>query len=257
MQSLDHLRYSRSILKGYLAELGRLGLVEEVQKRGSAELLPLLDSSLSAPRWLSAAPFDEIMALVATLRGRDAVRGLGHSVMSDQMVTVLEPVMSLALLTFGQTPGSLFSRAHQMASVVSQGVEVIWAPSGHNGGTLRVRMEDPATRPLVASVGRCLRSRHRVGRLRRQRWNGDTGGGWSKRRDRRFLDLQDGRGVSPSTVMPGRNRATPGCSAARRNIGVTPPEISERKALRRPLRSAACGSSRQLIARGSPEQMNH
>jgi hypothetical protein len=142
MQSLGPLRYSRSILKGYLSELRRLGLVEEVRKRGSAELLPLLDSSLSAPRWLSATPFDEIMTLVATLRGRDAVRGLGHSVMSDQMVAVLEPVMSLALLKFGRAPGSLFSRAHQMASVVSQGVEVIWAPSGHNGGTLRVRMED-------------------------------------------------------------------------------------------------------------------
>jgi hypothetical protein len=143
MQPLGPLRYSRSILRGYLDELNRLGLTEEVKRRASAELLPLLDGSLTVPRWLSAAPFDEIMSLVAVLRGREAVRRLGYSVMSDRMVTVLEPVMSLALQMFGRDPGSLFSRAHQMASVVSQGVEVIWAPSGDNDGTLRVRMDDP------------------------------------------------------------------------------------------------------------------
>ena len=141
--TLGPVLYGRSLLRGYVAELHRLGIIEEMRARASGELLPLLDDPRRAPAWVKVALLDELIAALAALRGRDAVREMGYRAMKEGgLATVLEPIIHLTVSVLGGGPGSLFARAQLMASVISRGVELTWTPGGNAGGVMKIRCDE-------------------------------------------------------------------------------------------------------------------
>lgn len=135
-------RLKSSVFRSYVKELERIGALAEVRAGASPTLAALLDEPRAVSGWMDPAPFEEITALLLKLRGREAVRTLGYQVMKTGFTAVFEPVFHVALALAGGA-GSLFSRAEMLASIVSDGVEMRWAPSGPNGGTMRLRCAEP------------------------------------------------------------------------------------------------------------------
>lgn len=135
-----------------------MGLFDAVRAGASETLLPLLDDPGSAPTWLEPAALDEMLALIGGLRGREMIRELGyHNAKGGGFKAVLEPIIQLTLSMLGASPGSLFSRAQTLASVVAKGIEMKWSPEGKNSGTIRLRCDDPVRElSWAAWEGVCL-----------------------------------------------------------------------------------------------------
>jgi hypothetical protein len=136
--------YSRSVLRGYVGELRRLELFDEVRARASEDLAACMDDPAAVPGWLGPATFDELLEIAGALRGREAVVEISHhAVRGGGFKAVLEPIIHLSMSILGAGPAALLSRANTMASVVLRGIELEWAPSGESSGTMRLRCETP------------------------------------------------------------------------------------------------------------------
>jgi len=144
MENIGPRSYGRSVLRGYLTELRRAELYDQVRARASGELATCMDDPRGVPAWLGPATLDELLAIVGGLRGRDAVGELSyHTMKRGGFKSVLEPIIHLSLSVLGVSPGSLFSRAETMVSVVMRGIEMKWTPGGRASGTMRMRCETP------------------------------------------------------------------------------------------------------------------
>src|SRR5258708_14148982 len=119
MEKIGPRSYGRSVLRGYVAEMRRAGLYDQVRARASAELATCMEDPRGVPAWLGPATLDELLAIVGGLRGRDAVGALSyHTMKGGGFKSVLEPIIHLSLSMLGANPGSLFSRADTMVSLV-------------------------------------------------------------------------------------------------------------------------------------------
>jgi hypothetical protein len=145
MDPLGPRKYTRSVLRSYIAELRRLGILDEARARASPEVLPLLDKAGRAPSWIGPEAIDEALAVVGTPpRGRDAVREFSYQTMKEGgFPSMLEPLIHLSLSMLGASPASLFTRAQTMVSVVMRGIEMKWIPGGEASGAIRMRCEEP------------------------------------------------------------------------------------------------------------------
>jgi hypothetical protein len=145
MDPLGPRRYARSVLRSYIAELRRLGILDEARARASPEILPLLDKAGRAPPWIGPEAIDEVLAVVGgPPRGRAAAREFSHQTMKGGgFPSVMEPLIHLSLSMLGVSPASLFGRAQTMASVVMHGIEMKWTSGGEASGTMRMRCEEP------------------------------------------------------------------------------------------------------------------
>jgi hypothetical protein len=158
MENVGPRSYSRSVLRGYVTELRRAGLYDQVRARASAELATCMEDPHGVPAWLGPATLDELLGIVGGLRGRDGVGALSYDTMKGGgFKSVLEPIIQLSLATLGASPGSLFSRAETMVSVVMRGIELKWTPGGKSSGTVRMRCETPVPElSWAAWEGVCL-----------------------------------------------------------------------------------------------------
>jgi len=144
MEKIGPRSYGRSVLRGYVAEMRRAGLYDQVRARASAELATCMEDPRGVPAWLGPATLDELLAIVGGLRGRDAVGALSyHTMKGGGFKSVLDHFIHLSLSMLGANPGSLFSRADTMVSVVMRGIELKWTPGGKSSGTMRMRCETP------------------------------------------------------------------------------------------------------------------
>ncbi len=144
MDPLGPRRYTRSVLRGYVAELHRLGIFDATFAGAPPEIAPLLENPGRAPSWLGPEAIDVVLTAVDKFRGREAVRDLGyHLVKHRGLASVLEPFIELSLTLTGRGPGSLFSRLPAIASVGSRGLEVRWVPASPMTGTIHIRCDDP------------------------------------------------------------------------------------------------------------------
>jgi hypothetical protein len=145
MDPLGPRRYTRSVLRSYIAELRRLGIFAEARARVSPEVLPLLDDPGRAPKWIGPEAIDEVLAVVGTPpRGREAAREFSYQTMKEGgFPSVLEPLIHLSLSMLGVSPASLFTRAQTMASVVVRGIELKWTSGTEASGTMHMRCDEP------------------------------------------------------------------------------------------------------------------
>src|SRR5262249_58932947 len=93
---------------------------------------------------------NEPMVVLAALRGREAVRALGHRVASGKIGSVMRPLLTSTLLLFGGTPATLFSRLDTLTSVMLRGLKFSWASTSPNGGTVTIVYPYPADTALYA-----------------------------------------------------------------------------------------------------------
>jgi hypothetical protein len=136
--------YRGSILRGYVAEVRRMGIFDELRARSSPALELLLNDPHGFPHWVESGPLHELISTVGELRGREGVRQLGYGTTKHGGFTsVLEPIIHLSLRMLGGGPSSLLSRSQLMASVISRGVEMKWVPTSPTSGTMKMRCEAP------------------------------------------------------------------------------------------------------------------
>ena len=144
MERLGPRGYRRSVFQSYVDETRRSGFFDEVRARASADLATGLDNPASTDAWLGPAYIDELLSIVAALRGRDGVRELSYqSVKRGGFGAVIEPIIQVSASILGAGPGSIFSRAQTMMSVVTRGFEARWSATSAGGGTLYLRCELP------------------------------------------------------------------------------------------------------------------
>jgi hypothetical protein len=127
-----------------VAEIERLGLMSEILQRVSPEVADLLRAPDKAPAWVAGARLDAILIALVALRGREAARELGYRLIKGgALEAVLAPIIGVSLKFLGGDPASLLSRAHVMASVISQGIDLRWERSGPSEGTIKIVTEEP------------------------------------------------------------------------------------------------------------------
>jgi len=135
--------HRRSLVRSYLAELRSEGLLEQVTAALPERARATLSLGREMPQWVESALVDEVFAAVANLKGREAVRLLGRNAMMKRSLgTTVAPVVSFVLEFIGADPGSLFSRAESMTSLVTQGLRIVWTRKDH-GGELEFRACEP------------------------------------------------------------------------------------------------------------------
>jgi hypothetical protein len=66
---------------------------------------------------------------------------------------VVQPVIKLALMLFGSTPGSLYANLDRLYSVVTRGLHFAWEGSD-NEGHIEARFEGPGIRSSLFEVTR-------------------------------------------------------------------------------------------------------
>jgi hypothetical protein len=134
--------FRRSVLRGYISELERLGVKGEIHERVPPEVALLLEQPQEAPSWVPALVLDEILIALVALRGREAARELGYRLMKGgRLEAVFAPIVSVALNFLGSSPAALLSRAQTMASVISQGIQLRWERTSENTGVIRICTE--------------------------------------------------------------------------------------------------------------------
>ena len=132
------------MLRGYVAELGRLGILDQARAQASPEVLPLLEKPERAPSWIGSEAIDEMLLVVGALRGRETAREIGYHMAKDHgFAAALAPVIHVALSIMGGDPGALFSRLPIMTSLSTKGLEVSWVATAPSSGTVRIRASDP------------------------------------------------------------------------------------------------------------------
>jgi hypothetical protein len=144
MDKLGPRQYTRSVLRGYVAELHRLGIFDATLASAPPEIAALLEKPGRAPPWLGPEAIDVVLTAVDKFRGREAVRELGYHLMKHRgFASVLEPFIQLSLALTRGGPGSLFPRLPAIVSVSTRGLEMRWVPAGPLNGTVHIRCDDP------------------------------------------------------------------------------------------------------------------
>lgn len=135
--------FSRRILRGFANESVRLGAFDQLRVSVSTELARFLDDPGLAPPWVAGHFFDELVAVLVALRGRDAARGLGREMMrTGGLLEVLTPIIRFSLDFVGSRPDALFGNLQALASVVSRGTGLAWIAGEGSTGTIWMWSEE-------------------------------------------------------------------------------------------------------------------
>lgn len=136
-----------AVVRGYLDELRSMGALEQIRPHLSPDAARLAERPPLPISWVEIRVAHEPLVALCALRGRDAVRALGHRVAAGQMGAVVRPLLASTLRLFGGTPATLFSRLETLTSVMLRGVKFAWSATAPTAGTLTIEYPvavDPA-----------------------------------------------------------------------------------------------------------------
>ncbi len=114
------------------------GLREQVRAAVSPETKAVIDTPPRALSFISSAPIDEIETVLQKLAGNDALADCGIACARPLGWTMLQPVIRLAFMMFGQSPEPIFANLDRFFSMVTRGITFTWK-AGEKGGTVRAR----------------------------------------------------------------------------------------------------------------------
>ena len=128
-----------AMLRGFLLALDEAGLRKEVHARVSPRTAVAMDHPPPVSAWIDPAPMEEIIDVVASLRGIAAVRAVNRSATLIGLAPIMRTVVEGLLRIFGVSPFTLFARLRHLSSGNVRGVEYRWRALSPTSGELTVR----------------------------------------------------------------------------------------------------------------------
>jgi hypothetical protein len=134
--------------RGYLASAFRItldflqqrGCTAQVKQKVSAATKQLMEKPPFLFAWMPAAPMDELEAAISTVAGREACVELGLIAGRKLGGSVVQPVLKMATVLFGNTPATVFQNLERFYSMVLKGMSFEYVPTGPREGTVHVRV---------------------------------------------------------------------------------------------------------------------
>ncbi len=128
-----------AMLRGFLLALEEAGLTQAVRARVSPGTAAVMDHPPPISAWIDPAPMEEIVDVVAALRGPSAVRSVNRSATLLGLAPLMRSVVEGFLRMFGVAPSTIFARLGQLSATSVRGIEYTWRPLGDRSGELTVR----------------------------------------------------------------------------------------------------------------------
>jgi len=137
--------------RGYLGSAFRIA-VEFVEQRGCTALLTQKVSKETAEliekppfpfAWMPAKPMDELQSALASVAGRQACVDLGFTAGRKLGGSVIQPVLKMATVLFGNTPATLFQNLERFYTMVLKGMTFEYESLGPREGIVRTTALGP------------------------------------------------------------------------------------------------------------------
>lgn len=128
-----------AMLRGILLALDEAGLRKEVRAHVTPRTAAMMDFPPPVSAWIDPAPMEEIIDVVAVLRGPSAVRQVNRSATLLGLAPLARTLVEGFLRIFGVSPFTLFARLGQLSASSVRGIEYTWRPLSEKSGELTVR----------------------------------------------------------------------------------------------------------------------
>jgi hypothetical protein len=120
------------------------GLREQVRAAVSEETRKAIDQPPRALSFLPSGPIDEIEATLQKLAGDEALVECGIACARPLGWSVLQPVIRMAFMMFGQSPEPIFGNLDRFFSIVTRGITFSWE-AAEKGGAVTARFAGEGT----------------------------------------------------------------------------------------------------------------
>jgi hypothetical protein len=120
------------------------GLREQIRAVVSPATRAAIDDPPRALSFIASAPIDEIESALQKIAGDEALVECGIACARPLGWSMLQPVIRLAFMMFGQSPEPIFSNLDRFFSMVTRGITFSWEPRD-KGGSVLTRFEGDDT----------------------------------------------------------------------------------------------------------------
>ncbi|MGZ6123463.1 MAG: hypothetical protein ACXWLR_00800 [Myxococcales bacterium] len=120
------------------------GLRDQVRGLVSEQTKAVIDDPPRALSFIPSTPIDEIEVALQKLAGDEALVECGIACARPLGWSLLQPVIRMAFMMFGQSPEPIFSNLDRFFSMVTRGITFTWAP-GEKGGSVSARFAGEGT----------------------------------------------------------------------------------------------------------------
>src|SRR4051812_4714366 len=114
------------------------GLRDQVRGLVSEATRELIDKPPRPLSFLPSTPIDEVEAALQKLAGDEALVECGIACARPLGWSMLQPVIRMAFMLFGQSPEPIFANLDRFFSLVTRGITFSWEP-GEKAGTVLSR----------------------------------------------------------------------------------------------------------------------
>jgi hypothetical protein len=120
------------------------GLREQVRAAVSPATQAVIDDPPRALSFIPSTPIDEIESALQRLAGNEALAECGIACARPLGWSLLQPIIRMAFMLFGQSPEPIFSNLDRFFSMVTRGITFSWEPA-EKGGTILTRFSGEGT----------------------------------------------------------------------------------------------------------------
>lgn len=127
-----------SVFRAYVAWLERESRLEAVVARLSPQTAHLVERPPLASTWMHSGPLDEIVEQIEAVAGLDGVKRASESILREQMVPLLLPMVRNILRIIGATPATIYRHWDDLIRTTMRDVTWSWSPTSDTAGVLTV-----------------------------------------------------------------------------------------------------------------------
>lgn len=120
------------------------GLRDQVRGLVSEQTRAVVDAPPRALSFIPSTPIDEVESALQKLIGDEALVECGLACARPLGWSLLQPVIRMAFMMFGQSPEPIFGNLDRFFSMVTRGITFSWTQQG-KGGTVSARFEGEGT----------------------------------------------------------------------------------------------------------------
>ena len=129
------------------------GFREQVRAGVSATTRTTIDDPPRVLSFIPSTPIDDIESVLQKLVGDDGLAECGMACARPLGWTMLQPIIRMAFMVFGQSPEPIFANLDRFFSMVTRGITFSWQP-GDKGGSVLTRFDGEDTPEAAFDVVR-------------------------------------------------------------------------------------------------------
>jgi len=134
--------------------IAKRGLTGRIREKASPQVARVIDKPPWPLAWVDSRVLDELEALLLELAGRDACVELGLLAGRNLGGGMIAPVLRMAMVLFGRSPGTVFGNLDRFYSMVMRGVSFSYEPTSATSGVVVARAQGPGVPAAMFDVTR-------------------------------------------------------------------------------------------------------